>query len=106
MERKKPILSSLLSLIVPGLGQIYARALPRGTALLLAMAVTALLVRWQGSHFLYAGIILAWLWNIWDAYNLSQGRKISLVPPFLIIGVIVYIIGWQVTKINLRKSVV
>ena len=65
------------------------------------MAVTALLVRWQGSHFLYAGIILAWLWNIWDAYNLSQGRKISLVPPFLIIGVIVYIIGWQVTKINL-----
>jgi phosphonate transport system permease protein len=65
------------------------------------MAVTALLVRWQGSDFLYGGIILAWLWGIWDAYNLTRGRQISLVPPFLIIGVIVYIIGWQVTKINL-----
>ena len=105
MERKKsPILSSLLS-IVPGLGQTYAGALPRGAALLLAVIVTAFLVRWQGSTFLYAGLVLAWLWGIWDAYNLAQGRKISFVPPFLIIGIIVYIIGWQVTDIKLTRLV-
>ncbi len=105
MEGKKsPLLSSLLS-IVPGLGQIYAGAPLRGVALLLAVIVTALLVRWQGSDFLYAGIVLAWLWGIWDAYSLAQGKKISLVPPFLIIGVIVYIIGWQVTKINVIRLV-
>ncbi|MFQ6001939.1 MAG: phosphonate ABC transporter, permease protein PhnE [Anaerolineae bacterium] len=105
MGRKKSILSSLLSLIVPGLGQIYAGALPRGVALLLAVAVTALLVRWQGNNFLYVGIILAWLWGIWDAYNLARGRQISLVPPFLIIGIVVYIIGWQVTDIKLMRLV-
>ncbi|MFQ5885717.1 MAG: PhnE/PtxC family ABC transporter permease, partial [Anaerolineae bacterium] len=105
MKRKKTILGSFLSLIVPGLGQIYAGALPRGAALLLAVTVTALLVRWQGSTFLYAGIILAWLWGIWDAYSLAQERKISLVPPFLIIGVIIYIIGWQVTKINIIRLI-
>lgn len=105
MEGKRsPILSSLLS-IVPGLGQIYAGALPRGAALLLAVIVTAFLVRWQGSTFLYAGLVLAWLWGLWDAYNLAQGRKISFLPPFLIIGVIVYIIGWQVTDIKLTRLV-
>lgn len=105
MDRKKaPLLGACLS-IVPGLGQIYAGALSRGVALLMTVTVTALLVRWQGSTFLYAGIILAWLWNIWDAYSLAQGRKISLVPPFLIIGVIVYIIGWQVTDIKLFRLV-
>lgn len=103
-DKRSPLLSSLLS-IVPGLGQIYAGALSRGTALLLAAIVTALLVRWQGSTFLYAGIVLVWLWNIWDAYHLARGRQVSLVPPFLIMGVIVYIIGWQVTQINLLRLV-
>jgi phosphonate transport system permease protein len=87
------------------LGQIYAGAIPRGAALLLAVAVTTLLVRWQGNNFLYVGIGLAWLWSVWDAYNLVRGRQISLVPPFLIIGVIVYIIGWQVTDIKLMRLV-
>jgi len=105
MERKKsPLLSAFLSL-VPGLGQIYAGALPRGAALFLVVTVTTLLVRWKGSDFLYAGIVLAWLWNIWDAYNLLQERPVSVVPFFLIIGIIVYIIGWQVTKINLTRLV-
>ena len=105
MERKKsPILSSILS-IIPGLGQIYLGQLTRGVALLVAILVTALLVQRKGSNFLYVGILLAWLWGIWDSYNLAQGRKISLVPPFLIIGVIVYVIGWQVTDIRLKRLI-
>ncbi len=71
----------------------------------MAVTVTALLVRWQGSTFLYAGIGLAWLWGVWDAHSQAQGRRISLLPAFLIIGVIVYIIGWRVTKINLTRLV-
>ncbi len=101
MERKKPILSSLLSLIVPGLGQMYVGQLARGAVLLLAIALTSLLIHWRESNFLFIGIILAWLWGVWDAYSLARGRPMSLLPPFLIIGVIVYIIGWHVTDINL-----
>lgn len=106
MDRKKsPVLSPILSLIIPGLGQIYVGALPRGAAFLSGLIVTALLVRWQGSGFLYAGIVLAWLWNVWDAYSLAQGRKISLVPPCLILGIILYVIGWQVTDIKLGRLI-
>lgn len=106
MDRKKsPVLSPILSLIIPGLGQIYVGALPRGAALFLGLIISALLVRWQGSNFLYVGVVLAWLWNIWDAYSLAQERKVSLAPPFLIIGVIVYIIGWQVTDIRIGRLI-
>jgi TM2 domain-containing membrane protein YozV len=87
MDRKKSSLLSAFLSIVPGLGQIYVGALSRGAAILLTVTVTALLVRWQGSNFLFIGIILVWLWNVWDTYNLAQERRVSLVPPFLIIGV-------------------
>jgi phosphonate transport system permease protein len=103
--KKSSALASILSLIIPGLGQIYIGQFTRGVAFLLAVAVTGLLVRWKGSSFLYVGIALAWLWGVWDAYSLAQGRKISLVPPFLIIGVIIYIIGWQVTDIKLVRLI-
>jgi len=105
MERKKsPVLSLILS-IIPGLGQIYMGQLTRGVALLVAIAIATLLAQWKGNSFLYVGILLAWLWGIWDSYNLAQGRKISLVPPFLIISVIIYLIGWQVTDIKIKRLI-
>ncbi len=105
MERKKsPVLSLILS-IIPGLGQIYMGQLTRGVALLVAIAIATLLAQWKGNSFLYVGILLAWLWGIWDSYNLAQGRKISLVPPFLIISVIIYLIGWQVTGIKIKRLI-
>lgn len=105
MERRKsPILSAFLS-IVPGLGQIYAGALSRGVILLLAMAITTLLIHWRESNFLFVGIILVWLWNIWDAYNLAQERRVSPIPPFLIIAITLYVIGWGVTQIKVLRLI-
>ncbi len=105
MEGKKsPLLSSLLS-VVPGLGQIYAGALSRGAILLLSMAITTLLIYWRESNFLFIGIILVWLWNIWDAYNLAQGRRVSPIPPFLIIAITIYVIGWGVTQIRVLRLI-
>jgi len=104
MNRKK-VLSSLLSLFIPGLGQVYLGAFTRGAAFFLAMATTSLLVHWRGDAFLYSGIAIAWLWNAWDAYKLAQGRRLSPALPFLIIALIVYIIGWQVTGIKLTRLI-
>lgn len=105
MERRKSaILSAFLS-IVPGLGQIYAGALSRGVILLLAMAITTLLIHWRESNFLFIGIILVWLWNIWDAYNLAQDRRVSPIPPFLIIAITLYVIGWGVTQIKVLRLI-
>ncbi len=103
-RKKSPILSSLLSLI-PGLGQIYVGQVARGAALFLAIAVTSLLVHWRGINVLYSFIAIAWLWNIWDAYNLAQERRVSPIPPLLIIAFTIYVIGWGVTDIKLVRLV-
>jgi len=105
MDRKKPPLLSALLSIVPGLGQIYAGQLARGAALFLAIAVTSLLIYWRESNFLFIGIILVWLWNIWDAYNLAQDRRVSPIPPFLIIAITIYVIGWGVTQIRVLRLI-
>jgi len=104
-RKKSPVLSSVLSLLLPGLGQTYVGQLARGVTLFLAIVITLLLVRWRGDVFLYSGIAIAWLWNAWDAYNLAQGRRLSPALPFLIIGLIVYVIGWGVTEINLTRLI-
>ena len=106
MHRKKsPILSSILSLIIPGLGQAYVGQAIRGAALFLALVIILLLIRWRGTTFLYTGIGIAWLWNVWDAYNLAQERQLSSVLPFLVIALILYITGWGVTEINLGRLI-
>lgn len=104
MERKKsPVLSSILSLIIPGLGQMYAGSPSRGAAFFIAVAVTVFVVRWRGNALLYTGIAVAWLWNVWDAYNLARERRLSSTLPFLVIALTLYIIGWGVTEINLSR---
>ena len=102
-NKKSPILSSILSLIIPGLGQTYTGYLSRGVAFFIMILFTLLMVIWRKNDLLYTGIAVTWLWNVWDAYNLTRGRKLSSVVPFLIIAIIIYVIGWGVTEINLHR---
>jgi phosphonate transport system permease protein len=102
-KKKSAILSSILSLIVPGLGHVYNGFILRGATFFIATAITALMVLWKGNELLYTGIALIWLWNVWDAYNLAKNRHLSLIFPFLIVALILYIIGWGITEINLRR---
>lgn len=102
-NKKSTILSSVLSLIIPGLGQAYAGYTSRGIAFLITILVTLFMVIWRKNDLLYTGIAVTWLWNVWDAYNLARGRRLSSVIPFLIIAIIIYIIGWGVTGINLPR---
>lgn len=102
-QKKSPILSSILSLIIPGSGQSYAGYPSRGAAFFITILVTLLMVIWRRNDLLYTGIAVTWLWNVWDAYNLARGRRLSSVIPFLIMAIIIYIIGWGVTGINLHR---
>lgn len=102
-NKKSPILSSILSLIIPGSGQAYAGYPSRGVAFFITILVTLFMVIWRRNDLLYTGIAVTWLWNVWDAYNLAWGRRLSSVIPFLIMAIIIYIIGWGVTGINLHR---
>jgi len=102
-QKKSPILSSILSLIIPGSGQVYAGYTSRGVAFFITILITLFMVIWRRNDLLYTGIAVTWLWNVWDAYNLARGRRLSSVIPFLIMAIIIYIIGWGVTGINLHR---
>jgi phosphonate transport system permease protein len=100
----KPALSRavtlLLSLVVPGLGQIYARQRYRGAAVLLGAILTLLAAIWYRVPGWYVGPAAIWLWNLWDAASLAEGKVRSAALPALAILVMGFGIGWQTTQID------
>lgn len=89
MPRKgkgKPVLAAVLSLLVPGLGQIYAGKQERGAAILVAgIIVGTLALIWQtlflaarGGAFWWYRVSLTvyalifWIWQASDAYNQAR----------------------------------
>lgn len=98
---RSPLLAGLLSMVVPGLGQIYARQRYRGAAVFLAFLITALAVVWYKVPAWYAAPVVIWLWNIWDGASLAKGKARNALVPLAVVLVMSYGIGWQVTDINL-----
>lgn len=94
---RNPYLASILSIVVPGLGQIYAGEGGRGAAILIAVIVVGNLnALWLSVHgltdpaasaiwarrlpriihdvFAVYGIIF-WLWQVWDAFTQTKGMS-------------------------------
>jgi hypothetical protein len=79
----------LLSLVVPGLGQLYNRSWVKGVVLLVAttwlsgrMTVEALgqplLAVSLSKLTAYLVVLLAlWCWAVWDAHHVAQARRAS-----------------------------
>ncbi len=132
--RRSPVLAALLALI-PGIGHFYARSRTRGILLLGLLPTLTLLTSWRlqlsgvdffavlsgqqstatfGSiatvHFgmaviLYTFLLLIYVWSIWDAYSSAGGKGLSPRLPFLLLFVVTFVIGWDVTEINLYNAV-
>jgi phosphonate transport system permease protein len=128
-SRVPPPLAGVLSLVIPGLGQVLAGAGGRGLLLFFSLVSTIGLLFWrmrliarreEGALailrkavdrqpvfvvLLLVGLILLWLWIAWDAYRQAQpGRRGGSAIFFLVI-VIFFFLGWQVSEINLYKAV-
>ena len=103
-DKKTPnkVLAILLSILVPGLGQVFQRRYRAGIALFIGFATSMAIVLWHKEPAWYVIPALFWLWNIWDAVSIT-GRK-SLIP-ILIWLVMAYGIGGQVTEFNLKALV-
>jgi phosphonate transport system permease protein len=132
--RRNPLLAALLALI-PGLGHLYVNERVRGGLLLFLLPLLTVLTFWRlqvsgvdlgavlrgdqstasftsaaTAHFsmalvLFVFLALIYLWSIWDAYSSAGGRTLSPRLPFFTLFLVAFIIGWDVTEINLYKAI-
>ena len=98
---RSPLIAGLLSLVIPGVGQIYARQRYRGMVILLGVLITTLIVVWYKVPGWYAAPAAVWLWNVWDATSIAKGKPRSVLLPIAALLILSYGIGWQVTNIDL-----
>jgi phosphonate transport system permease protein len=111
--------AALLSLIIPGAGQVMLKRRQRGLLILLAALVSAFLIHWGLVNFetgkvvvgglttswLWALFALFWLWNVVDAYQLAGGGGGAAVVIVVLIAAILYVLAWDVTEIKLDRMV-
>lgn len=111
---RNPIIATILSLLVPGLGQGYARQRGRGLLIFSVAAMLVGLLLWAESAtlvrlpewmriFLLVTVIAYWLWNVYDAYRTAQGAPLPLLQMILIASLFAYVLGWRVTQIDANK---
>jgi phosphonate transport system permease protein len=128
-SRVPPSLAGVLSFVIPGLGQVLARAEGRGLLLFFSLVSSIGLLIWrmrligrreEGALailrkavdrqpvfvvLLLVGLFLLWLWIAWDAYRQAQpGRRGGSAIFFLVI-LLFFVLGWQISEINLYKAV-
>ena len=48
---------------------------------------------------------MIYLWSIWDAYSSAGGRILAPGLPFFMLFVVAFVIGWDVTQINIYKAI-
>ena len=93
-------LYGLLSLILPGLGQLLRRDYKRGIAVFFAVATAFFTVLWYDHTVWFCVIALLWAWNIWDAVAMPKGAPISVA--ILLWLFMAYGIGWKVTSLDFK----
>jgi len=124
----KPWLATVLSLILPGLGQALAGDWRRGLMLFLSFFSGLGLLAWRmkeaarraeeiGEIFvkaiqlqpLLAALLVMlvglWVWIAWDAGRTAQGKRTGRSWIFVLVLLIFFFLGWQITEIDLYKAV-
>jgi phosphonate transport system permease protein len=124
-----PVVAGLLSLIVPGLGQIVIKRVQRGILLLVALVTAGGIFAWRVSElgrraetlsgklgkafdlstafFVLSAvfIVLTWLLGVWDAYRSSKLKKKSSSGVFVAVLATFFVLGWQISEIDLVRMV-
>ncbi len=102
--RRSPLVAGGLSLLLPGLGQVYTRRSYRGVAILLSFLVLTGIVAWYGNPDWYFAPIGVWLWNVWDAASLAGGKPRTILIPLLLGMAAAYGIGWQLVEVDFSAA--
>ncbi|MBN1814043.1 MAG: phosphonate ABC transporter, permease protein PhnE [Anaerolineae bacterium] len=124
-----PPVAGIASLFIPGLGQALARQVQRGLTLFGSLVTIVGLFAWQvsllatreqgiGAKFvkaldrrpafvlpILALVVILWLWIAWDAYQQAQPAQRGGLSVFVLVLALFFILGWQISEINLYKLV-
>ena len=123
MVRVPAWLGSVLSAIVPGLGQALSGYLSRGLLILLSLLTACGLWIWRvgiasrraGTFFeqvkkafhlepillvLFLGLIAIYIWNLVDAYQIIASKRRGSVVLFVLVILVYFGLGWQIGEIN------
>jgi phosphonate transport system permease protein len=103
-SRFSAILAGVLSLLLPGLGQVCLRRWYRGVVILLATVVLSGMVVWYAKPLWYFAPAGVWLWNVWDAASLVKGRGRPILIPVLFGLAAAYGIGWQMVGVDFKAA--
>jgi signal peptidase I len=117
MKKRNPILSFFLSLIVPGLGQVYNGQLKKGIFYLLASLIILFLIGLTGVLFHYWGFVILILAIVIfkllisiEAFKTSKKlreyelKSINQTWIYLIFTVSAYLVIWYGTQLNRELS--
>lgn len=119
--------AALLSLIIPGLGQIVAGQIRRGLLLLGSIISSAGLLIWRMNlaarredeiiqifrksirlqpllGILFAALVILWAWIVWDAARQTTPQTRGGGAIFILVLVVFFFLGWQITQIDLVKA--
>ena len=119
-----PFLAAILSLIIPGLGQILARTIRRGMIIMFSFITIIGLMAWRFVEtarrdtgliniikkgwkldpalvILSILVIILYLWNVLDAYTIAKRSASNPISLFVLVIVIFFILGWQIGQIDL-----
>lgn len=74
-KRRNPVIVTLLSLIIPGLGQFYAGDLYRGLAVFAALVVSLCLIALVIGFFTF---FATWIFAVSDAYKMVKKQNVVI----------------------------
>ncbi len=94
MPSSKTSLATLLSLIIPGSGQVYLKRRSRGALIFLAAVLLVFLVVWSQNTikvgilnlaglavtWLWLPLFLFWVWNVFDARAIAKDKPTTPLP--------------------------
>lgn len=118
-----PTVAAILSLIIPGLGQMLARTIRRGFLLLFSFTTIIVLLVWRFTEtarrdtgfvnivrkglsldpaliILSILVIIFYIWNVVDAYAIARRSSSNPAGLLFLVLVVFFMLGWQICEID------